>query len=312
MDFIGTCWEDRAWIPWAGRLLQPENSQAWEQLCGPVPRQMAVGRKVVLHGEIHGGSRTEELKCGMLCQVKLAWTCWRGDSAGEIHPFRSRESSVLLMEWLGLAWRGPGENSQGWSCSRKLLVLDSPTLPKGEAFQGRFHQSWSPGLLPALIQSRWTLSFGAGGGGQSRAQARSAAPGKRDREGGTTTPRALLLPVLPQGLPGSPPGHPRKVWPCRSSTGRVWARPISAPPRASCSSQEEPTPLFLVPAAAPAPVGSESMCPLLPVPGASRAPAVGLWTGRFVQPRQLCCCWRHSRMCPGSAGDCACAVPFCL
>lgn len=46
MDFIGTCWEDRAWIPWAGRLLQPENSQAWEQLCGPVPGQMAVEGKL--------------------------------------------------------------------------------------------------------------------------------------------------------------------------------------------------------------------------------------------------------------------------
>lgn len=67
MDFIGTCWEDRAWIPWARGLLQPEKSQAWKQLCDPVPGQMAVGRKVVLHGEIYGGSRTEELKnCGML------------------------------------------------------------------------------------------------------------------------------------------------------------------------------------------------------------------------------------------------------
>lgn len=78
-------------------------------------------------------------------ETEEAGTCWRGCSAGEIHPFGSRESSVLLMVWLGLVWRGPGENRQGWSCSRKLLVLDNPTLPKGEAFQGRFHQSREPG-----------------------------------------------------------------------------------------------------------------------------------------------------------------------
>lgn len=40
----------------ARRLLQAENSQAWKQLCDPVPGQMAVGRKVGLHGEIHGAA----------------------------------------------------------------------------------------------------------------------------------------------------------------------------------------------------------------------------------------------------------------
>lgn len=174
------CWEDRAWVPWSWRLLQSENSQAWQQLCDPIPGQVAVGRKVLLPGEIHGGA--EEV-----------WNVVPGETGESVvlekcSPLGPGRAVFLLMEWLGLAWRGPGDSSQGWSCSRELLVLDNPTLPKGEAFQGRFHQSRGLELLPALIQSRWTLSFGAGRGGQCRAQARSPAPGKRDSEGGTAAP----------------------------------------------------------------------------------------------------------------------------
>lgn len=89
---------------WARRLLQPENSQAWKQLWDPVPGQMAVGRKVVLHGEIHGGSGTEELKnCGMLCQVNVVR---RPGHAGEgVEQEKSTSLGAgravfLLMEWL--------------------------------------------------------------------------------------------------------------------------------------------------------------------------------------------------------------------
>lgn len=111
---------------WDRRLLQPKSSKAWKQLHDPVPGQVAVGRKVVLHGEIHGGSRTEELKnCGMLCQVNVVG---RPGHAGEgvvrekSTPLGTGRAVFLLMEWLGVAWRGPGDNKQGWSYSSCLYI----------------------------------------------------------------------------------------------------------------------------------------------------------------------------------------------
>lgn len=216
----------------------------------------------MLHGEIHGGSGTEEpRKCGMLCQVKLGRPGHVGEGAVQEKsiPLGAGTAVLLLMECLGWAWRGPGDNSQGWSCSRKLLVLDNPTLPEGEAFQGRFHQSPSLELLPALIQSRWTLSLGAGGGGQWQSPGTLCCAWERDSEGGTTAPPGLLLPLLPRALPGSPRGCSQKVWPCRNTTGRVFARPSSAPPQSLPRLPGGANPLFLVPAAALAPVGSESL-----------------------------------------------------
>lgn len=207
MDFIGTCWEDGTRR--VRRLLQPENSQAWKQLCNPVPEHKAVGRTVVLHGEIHGGSRTEELKkCGMLCQVKLRRPGHAGEGVVQEKSTPLGAGRAVFCSWCGWDWFGGGQGrtARAGAVPESCLCWITPPFPRERLSKAGFIRAGSLELLPALIQSRWTLSFGAGGGGQSRAWARSAAPGKPDREGGNNNTSRTAAPSASTGPSREPSG----------------------------------------------------------------------------------------------------------